>query len=66
MGKDNNRAPDRKVYTPYIREYEKEAETSDGKPPSVGLLLYSAGKVIDNSTVQAQPIFNRGTKEYFL
>jgi hypothetical protein len=51
MGKDNNRAPNFKVSIPYIPEDEKEADPSGGKPPSVKLLLYAAGKAIDNPTV---------------
>jgi hypothetical protein len=43
----------------------KEADPSDGKPPSVKLLFDSAGKKIDNHTVQVQPIFNGGTTEQF-
>jgi hypothetical protein len=35
MGKDNHRVPDFKVPIPYIPEDEKEADTSDGKPPSL-------------------------------
>jgi hypothetical protein len=65
MGKDNNRAPHFKVPIPYIPEYEKEADPSDGKPPSVKLFLDAAGKAIDNPTVQVQPIFNGGTTEQF-
>jgi hypothetical protein len=49
----------------YVPEDEKEAHPSDGKPPSVKLLLNSEGKKIDNPTVQVQPIFNGGTKEQF-
>jgi hypothetical protein len=58
MGKDNHRVPDFKVPIPYVPEDEKEAEPSDGKRPSVKLLLDSAGKPIDNPKVQVQPIFN--------
>jgi hypothetical protein len=65
MGKDNNRAPDFKVPIPYITEDEKEADTSDGKPPSVKLLLDATGKAIDNLTVQVQPIFHGGTTYIF-
>jgi hypothetical protein len=54
-----------KVPIPYIPEDEKEADPSDGKPPSVKLLLDSAGKTIDNHMVQVQPIFNGGTTEHF-
>jgi hypothetical protein len=65
MGKDNHRVPDLKVPIPYIPEDEKEADPYDGKPPSVKLLLDSAGKAIDNPMVQVQPIFNGGTTEFF-
>jgi hypothetical protein len=61
MGKDNHRVPYFKVSIPYIPEHEKDADPSDGKPPSVQLLLDSSGNTIDNPTVQVQPIFNRGT-----
>jgi hypothetical protein len=57
MGKDNHRVPDFKVPIPYIPEDEKEEHPSDGNPPSVKLLLYSAGKPIDNPTVHVQPIY---------
>jgi hypothetical protein len=63
MGKDKNRAPYFKVPIPCIPEYEKEADQSDGKTPSVKLLLDAVGKAIDNPTVQVQPIFNGGTME---
>jgi hypothetical protein len=63
MGKDNHRAPDFKVPIPYIPEDEKEADPSDGKPPSAKLLLDSAGKAIGNPTVQVQHIFNGSTTE---
>jgi hypothetical protein len=66
MGKDNHKGPDFLVPIPYVPEEEKEADPSDGKPPSVKLLLYSDGKKIDNSTVQVQPICNGGTTEHFL
>jgi hypothetical protein len=66
MGKDNHRAPYFKVPIPYTPEDEKEAEPYDGKPPSIKLLLDSAGNTIDNPTVQVQPIFNGGTTEHFL
>jgi hypothetical protein len=49
----------------YVPEDEKEADPSDGKPPSVKLLLDSEGKKIDNPTVQVQPISNGGTTEQF-
>jgi hypothetical protein len=65
MGKDNHRVTDFKVPIPYIPEDEKEADPSDGKPPSVKLLLDSAGKTIYNPMVQVQPIFNGGTTEQF-
>jgi hypothetical protein len=65
MGKDNNRAPYFKAPTPYIPEDEKEADPSDGNPPSVKLLLYAKGKAIDNPKIQVQPIFNGGTTEHF-
>jgi hypothetical protein len=66
MGKDNNTAPYFKVNIPYIPEDEKEADPSDGKPPSVKLLLDAADKALENPTVQVQPIFNGGTtKKYF-
>jgi hypothetical protein len=61
MDKDNQRVPDFKVPIHYIPEDEKEADPPDGKPPSVKLLLDSAGKTFDNPTVQVQPIFNGGT-----
>jgi hypothetical protein len=51
MGKYNNRAPDFKVLIPYIPEDEKEADPSDGNPPSVKLLLDASGKAIYNPTV---------------
>jgi hypothetical protein len=63
MGKYKNRAPYLKVPVTYIPEDEKEADPSDGKPPSVKLLLDSAGKAIDNPTLQVQPIFNGGTTD---
>jgi hypothetical protein len=63
MEKDNNRSLYFKVPIPYIPKDEKEADPSDGKPPSVKLLLDAAGNAIDNPTVQVQPIFNEGTKE---
>jgi hypothetical protein len=65
MGKDNHKVPDSLVPIPYIPEEEKEADPSDGKPPSIKLLLDSEGKEIDNPTVQVQPIFNGGTREQF-
>jgi hypothetical protein len=65
MGKDNQKGPDLLVPIPYVPEDEKEADPSDGKPPSVKLLLDSEGKKIDNPTVQAQPISNGGTNEQF-
>jgi hypothetical protein len=63
MGKDNNRAPVFKVPIPYIPEDEKEADPSNGKPPSVNLLLDTKGEAIDNPTIPFQPIFNGGTTE---
>jgi hypothetical protein len=60
MGKDKNKGPDFMVPIPYVPEDENEADPSDGKPPSVKLLLDSHGKKIDNPTVQVQPIFNGG------
>jgi hypothetical protein len=65
MGKDNHKGPDFLVPIPYIPKEEKEADPSDGKPPSIKLLLDSEGKKIDNPTVQVQPIFNGGTTEQF-
>jgi hypothetical protein len=65
MGKDNHKGPDFLVPIPYIPEEGKEADPSDGKPPSIKLLLYSDGKKIDNPTVQVQPIFNGGTTDFF-
>jgi hypothetical protein len=63
MGKDNHKGPDYLVPIPHVPEYEQEVNPSDGKPPSVKLLLDSEGKKIDNPTVQVQPIFNGGTTE---
>jgi hypothetical protein len=65
MGKDNHRVPYFKVPIPYIPEDKKEADPSDGKPPSVKLLLNSAGKTVDNPTVQAQHIIKGGTTKQF-
>jgi hypothetical protein len=65
MGKDTHKGPDFLVPIPYVPEEEKEADPSDGKPPSVKLLLDSQGKKKDNPTVQVQPIFNGGTTEHF-
>jgi hypothetical protein len=65
MGKDNHKGPDFLAPITYFPEDEKEADPSDGKPPSVKLLLFSEGKKIDNPTVQVQPIFKGGTTEYF-
>jgi hypothetical protein len=65
MGKDNNKGPDFLVPIPYVPEYEKEEDPSDGKPPSVKLLLDSEGKKIDIPNVQVQPIFNEGTTDQF-
>jgi hypothetical protein len=61
MGKDKNRAPNFKVPIPYIPEDEKEADPSDGKPPSVKLLLDAKREAIDNLRIQVPPIFNGGT-----
>jgi hypothetical protein len=58
MGKDNHKGPNFLVRIPYIPEEEKEADPSDGKPPSIKILLDSDGKKIDNPTVQVQPMFN--------
>jgi hypothetical protein len=52
MGKYNHKGPDLLVPLPYVREDEKEADPSDGKPFSVKLLLDSEGNTIDNPTVQ--------------
>jgi hypothetical protein len=57
--------PDFMVPIPYVPEDGKEADPSDGKPPSVKLLLNSEGNIIDNPTVQVQLIFNGGTAEQF-
>jgi hypothetical protein len=65
MGKYNHTVPEFKVLISYIPEDEKEVYSSDGKSPSIKLLLDSEGKKIDNPTVQAQPIFNGGTAEQF-
>jgi hypothetical protein len=65
MGKYNHKGQDFLVPIPYVPEDEKEVDPSDGKPPSVKLLLDSEGKKIDNPTVQVQPIFNGGTTEQF-
>jgi hypothetical protein len=64
MGKDNHKGSDLLVPIPYIPEEEKEADPSDGKPPSIKLLLDSDGTKINNPTVQGQPIFNGGTTEH--
>jgi hypothetical protein len=45
MGKDKHKGPDFLVRIPYVPEEEKEAYPSDGKPPSVKLLLDSQGKI---------------------
>jgi hypothetical protein len=63
MGKDKHKGPYFLVPIPYVPEEEKEADPSDGKPPSVKLLLDSQGQKIDNPIVQVQPIFNGGTTE---
>jgi hypothetical protein len=65
MGKYNHKGPYFLVPIPYVPEDDKEADPSDGKPPSVKLLLDSEGKKVDNPTVQVQPIFNGGTTEQF-
>jgi hypothetical protein len=65
MWRENHRAPYVKVPIPYIPEDEKEADLSDGNPPSVKLLIDAAGKAFGNPTVQAQHIFNGGTMEQF-
>jgi hypothetical protein len=44
MGKDKHKGPDFLVPIPYVPEEEKEADPSDGKPPSAKLLLDSQGK----------------------
>jgi hypothetical protein len=51
MGKDKHKAPDFLVPIQYVPEEEKEADPTDGKPPSVKLLLDSQGKRIDNPAV---------------
>jgi hypothetical protein len=61
MGKDKHKGTYFLLPIPYFPEEEKEADPSDGKSPSVKLLLDSQGKKIDNPTVQVQPIFNGGT-----
>jgi hypothetical protein len=63
MVKDNQKRTDFLVTIPYVPEDKKEADRSDGKPPSVKLLLDSEGKKIDNPTVKVKPIFNGGTTE---
>jgi hypothetical protein len=65
MGKDNHKVQDFKVPINDIPKDEKEADPSDGKPPSVKLLLVSEGKKLDSPTVQVQPIFNGGTTDFF-
>jgi hypothetical protein len=40
-------------------------DASDGKPPSVKLLLDAKGDTIDNPTIQVQPIFNGSNTEKF-
>jgi hypothetical protein len=66
MGKDKHKGPYFLVPIPCVPEDEKEADPSDGKPPSVKLLLDSHGKKNDNLTVQVHPIFNGGATEQFL
>jgi hypothetical protein len=46
MGKDKHKGPDFLVPIPYVPEDGKEAHPSDGKPPSVKLLLDSQGKKV--------------------
>jgi hypothetical protein len=65
MGKYNIKAPDVKLPVPFIKEEEKKADESDGKPPSAKLLLDAEREVIYNPMVQVQPIFNGGTTEQF-
>jgi hypothetical protein len=65
MGKDNHKGPNFLVPIPYISEDEKDADPSDGKPPSIKILLDADGKKIVNPSVQVQPIFNGGTTEQF-
>jgi hypothetical protein len=65
MGKDNHKGPDFLGPIPYFPDDEKEADPSDGKPPSVKLPLDSEANKIDNPTVHVQPIFNGGTMEHF-
>jgi hypothetical protein len=65
MGKYNHKRMDLLVHLTYVPEDEKEVDTSDGKPPSVKLLLDLEGNKIGNPTVQVQPIFNGGTTEHF-
>jgi hypothetical protein len=47
------------VPVPFIPEVEKEAEESDGKPPSIKLLLDADGEAIKNPKTKVQPIFNQ-------
>jgi hypothetical protein len=65
MCKDNQKGPDFLVPIPYVPEDEKKADPSDGKPPSVKMLLDSEGNNIDNPTVEVQPILNGGTNAHF-
>jgi hypothetical protein len=65
MGKDNHKGRDFLVPIPYIPEEEKEANPSDGKPPSNKLLLDADVNKIYIPTVQVQPISNGGTTEQF-
>jgi hypothetical protein len=65
MGKCNHKGQGFLVPIPYVPEDEKEADPSDGKPPSVKLLLDSQGNKIENPTAHVQPIFNGGTTEQF-
>jgi hypothetical protein len=66
VGKDSHKGPDLLAPIPYIPEEEKEVDPSDGKPPSVKLLLDADGKKIYNPSVQVQPIFNSGSTKQFL
>jgi hypothetical protein len=66
LGKDKHKGPDFLVRILYVPDEEKEADPSDGKPPSVKLLIDSQGKFFFNTTVQVQPIFKGGTTEHFL
>jgi hypothetical protein len=52
MGKNTIQTSDFKVPVPFIQEGENEADESDGKPPSIKLLLNTDGKAINNPTTQ--------------